>query len=533
MTFSKDLWPPQLRAVQDVADKLSAGLDVCLQSPTGSGKTKMAIELMKWADYEFGGACFYVNRKLLVSQVAERLTAEKLHFGVRSASYSDMYDAEAPLQICSADTERARVYGDAPSWKPHDCGLVVVDEAHIQKGGTMEAILKTHRSNGAKVLLLSATPVNLSTMADVLICGGTMQEYRECGAIVPAVVKSIEQPDMRKVKRSLTGEFVLDGKKRKIYTQTIIGNVIGRWEKYNPDARPTMLYAPGKAESVWMTQQFEKRGVRWCHVDATEAYLDGKRVTLSRTLWQEILQQYIAGAIKGISSRFKLREGIDVPTTYHAILATPIGSIQSFLQTVGRPLRAAEGKDHALITDHGGNYWRHGSPNVDRDWETLWKLKEGAASSLHQDAIRNKEAKEPIRCPECETERRGGNKCPICGHEHAKSSRRIIMENGSITTKEGLLVKTRVEREFHDTQEKWNNLYWGYKRKKLSMSFAQMEAYFVQLHGYWPPRTLNNMPKTYYHWRCPVHTVPYEDLFSDKKDSPDERITATGSAKRT
>lgn len=525
-TLSPTLWKPQVSAIERVMAEVIAGHSVVLQSPTGSGKTMMASELLRWAERELGGGCFYVNRKLLVEQTAKRFEGQGMHFGVRAADHDEMFDPYAPTQICSADTERSRVYGDKPLWKRHDCGIVIVDEAHIQKGETMKRIVADHRANGAGVVFLSATPVGLGKTTDRLVVAGSMREFRECGALVPAVFKTIEQPDMSKVKRTPSGEFDLGERKRKIYTQTIVGNVIKYWREYNPDARPAMLYAPGKAESVWFTEQFINAGVSWCHVDATEAFFSpspgspGKRHTLTRSLWQDILAKYTDGTFKGVSSRFKLREGIDVTSTYQIILATPIGSIQSFLQTVGRGLRsspdASYHKDHCLVTDHGGNYWRHGSPNHDRDWNLLWNMSTSVASKMHEDMIRNGEKTEPIRCPRCKMERVGGIKCPnsACGFEHPKSQREVIMDDGAIVTKDGDLVVKKRKLVRADTQRHWDDMYFGYKRKGLKKSFSQMEAFFVQQHGYWPDRVLNNMPLEPANWYRHVKDVPLADLRS-------------------
>lgn len=510
------LWPAQAKSVRKVASLVLKGKDVCLQSPTGTGKTRMATELLRWAADELGGGSFYVNRKILVEQTAERFRSQGIRFGVRAADHEEGFDPDAAIQICSADTERSRVYGKNPVWDRHDGGLVVVDEAHIQKGETMRKIIADHKANGAQVVLLSATPVGLSKMADEIVIGGTMKEYRDCGALVPAVCKSIEQPDLAKVKRTATGEYDMGAEKRKVYTQTIVGNVIDRWKKYNPDARPTMLYAPGKAESVWFTQKFEDAGVSWCHIDATEAYFGGSRYRLTRSLWQEILEMYTDGTFSGISSRFKLREGVDVPSTYHIILATPIGSLQSYLQTVGRGLRAAPDadyvKDHCLITDHGGNYLRHGSPNIDRDWEAIWTLSSNVASKLHEESIRNGDTPEPIRCPKCSGERLGGIHCPFCGHQHEKSQREVIMEDGKMVTKDGELIPRKVTQKRSNTQKLWDQMYWGFKNKNLKKTFSQMEAFFVQSHGYWPERTLNHMPLESMHWHRRVADVPFDDL---------------------
>lgn len=511
-TIDSRLWEPQRRSVEQVIDHLKNCRDVCLQSPTGSGKTRMAAEIMRWGEKFTGGACFYTNRKALITQTKRAFEDLGMRVGVRAADHEEGFDSMEPLQICSADTERHRVYGDKATWTKHLSGVIVVDEAHIQKGDTMRQIMDDHRSDGANVVLLSATPVGLSSMVDELVVGGTMAEYRACGALVPAVVKSIEEPDMRKVKRTQSGEYVMNGIEKKVYTQAIVGNVIGEYLNQNPDGRPTMLYAPGKAESVWFTEKFMQQGIPWVHVDATDCVLDGKRRILNRNLWDEILGRYKDGSIKGISSRFKLREGIDVPSTYHVILATPIGSLQSYLQTVGRALRTAPNKTHALITDHGGCYLRHGSPNHDRPWDQIFHMSNGVASKLHQNQIRNEEIVEPICCPKCRGERMAGMTCPFCGHTHEKSMRRVIQESGRIVEVEGPMTAKPRRKNRNDTQTQWNNLYYGYKNKRINKTFSQMEAFFFKIHRYWPERNLDNQPLSQVHWHSYPKSVPLNML---------------------
>jgi DNA repair protein RadD len=527
-TLSPDLWGPQARSVQAVIDATSRVDRVCLYSPTGSGKTRMAIELFNWAMSRHVGGIFYVNRKLLVGQTADRVAAAGLPYGIRAADYEDKYDFSAPFQVASIDTERSRV-SKRNIWERHDVGrggVVVVDEAHIQKSDSMWEACEHYKKAGAKVVLLTATPIGLSDWADELIISGRLQEFRDCKALVPAVVRSIEQPDLRKIKRNLTGEYVLDGQKRKIYTQSIVGNVLKKWKQYNPDARPTMLYAPGVDESVWFTQQFEKMGVKWAHIDATDAWVDGKKHKLGRALWDEILGRYKANEIKGLSCRFKLREGIDVPSTYHCILATPIGSLASYIQTVGRVLRySAETPDHVLVTDHGGNYLRHGSPNHDRDWQAWWKLPEHVVSTMHERSISEGKIPEPIRCPKCEGERAGGSKCPHCGYEHAKSVRHVIQENGKMVLREGKLIKPRIERRNPDTQDLWERMFWGWRKSKkcADKTFAQLEGYFAHEHGYHPPRDLSLMPLNRLDWYRKIQDLPMSELSGDPTSKTDPR----------
>jgi superfamily II DNA or RNA helicase len=854
-TLPSYLWTPQRRGIEETIALLEAGKDVCLYGPTGSGKTVQAVELFNWAMSKYWAGCFYLNRRLLIPQTAQKFSDARLPYGIRAADYEDLYDFSAPFQICSADTERSRVY-ERKIWPLHDAQLIIVDEAHLQKTGAMAQILKDYRARGARVVLLTATPIGLSRWADELVISGKMQEYRDCKALVPAIVRSIEQPDMSKVKRNPTGEYVLDGERRRIYTQTIVCSVIDRWKRYNPDARLTMAYWPGVAESVWGTEQFRKIGVNWCHVDATDAVVDGKRAKLTRSLWDEIMERCKKGDIKGISSRFKCldsktrilsqrgwvgmndiqdgevvasfdetngsvvwapikgivrrpvgpqegmyrikgpnmdvrvsgthsmlykfarsakswkrmdaqdlakkkgnyvvpvsgmwdapgvpltdaqlsflgwfitdghhrkdtggvvisqslvqpnyihqhivdaltgcgvkwtsgqykvagysdfktycvskkelervglypyidkqmapqllsmtrcqlevflkaanlgngckrknpswnvqtmeicagnrtfaerlqavcvtrgmkcnvhthsefvhvlyitprrtavdirgtsreaderpgmkrmrlepcdhepgemvwcvetelgtiiterngkvavlgncREGIDLPSAYHCLIATPIGSLASFLQLAGRVLRySPETPDHVLITDHGGAYWLHGSPNHDRPWKDWWSLPEHVVSSLHQQSIKERKEPEPIRCPKCEGERKGGIKCPHCGFEHQKSQRHVIMEDGSMVVREGHLVRPKFTQCKPDTQREWTAMYKGFfnSPKAREKTFAQMEAFFYHKYKYCPPRTLNFMPIDPVDWHRKIRNVPLERLTGAK-----------------
>lgn len=512
--FEPGLWSPQERSIRSVLDAFDAGVRrVLLFSPTGSGKTRMAGELFRHAVHHGHRGVFYVNRKLLVGQTDDRFRGIGLNVGIRAADYDYRFDDSADVQIASADTERARVFKSG-KWDMTDIGdggLVVVDEAHMQKTKVMGDILQYYEGKGARILLLTATPVAMKDWAQTLVVGGKLSEWRSCGALVPIYCYSPSQPDLRKVKRNNVGEFVMDDGKKMEYLQTIAGEVMENMELLN-DGSPIMCYAPGVPESVWLTKKFCDRGHNFVHIDATDAVIDGKRVKMSQPLWDEIMAGVKSGDIKGLSSRFKLREGVDLPMAAHCVLATPVGSLASYLQIVGRVLRASPGKAKSILQDHGGCYHLHGSPNQDRPWDMLWKMSENTASTLNMDQVREGEAKEPIRCPKCGMERTSGSKCIGCGHEASKSLRAIRMESGELTEIEGPIVKPRRRLRKATTAEDWARMYWGLKRKKSKISFKQMEAFFCKEHGYLPPRDMPFMPKHFMDWSNIVHSVEMQDL---------------------
>ncbi len=512
--LSPSLWGPQPRTIRAIIEALDRVDRVCVQSPTGSGKTRMSAELLRWCLSLGHMGSFYINRIMLIEQTSKSFTQQGLYHGIRAANYEHEFDDMAPVQICSSDTEGARVY-KSKRWDRFPAWLMIIDEGHLQRTKTMEKIVEDHLSFGGKVVIFTATPIGMSDWADELIVSGTMAEYRACGALVPAKVFSITSPDMRKVKRNLSGEFIMDGKMKKIFTQHIVGSTISSWKKYNPDGRPTLMYAPGVAESVWLTEQFAKQGVKFIHVDANDCLIDGKRAKLTRPLRREIMEMFKDGKVHGLSSRFLLREGVDAPFVYCGLFATPVGSLASYLQMAGRLIRRSdETPDEVILIDQGGSFLRHGSPNDDRPWHDWWRMPAHAVSESFTNKIRDGKTPEPICCPSCHMERKGGVKCPHCGHEAKKGTRTVVMEDGKLKEYHGQCVKHRYVQQRHNTEELWAKMFWGFKKKGIKKSFAQMYGWFAHEHGYAPPRDLPFMPKREEHWYIYPSQASFNDLHS-------------------
>jgi len=515
MTYEMDagLWEPQKYGLKGVIWAASVGQDTCLQAVTGGGKSRVAAELFRWASSHGKRCCYYINRKLLIGQTIAEFQNKHLDFGVRAAEYEDYYDYKAPIQICSAPTELARVYrnqkrNDRPLWPKFECDIVVIDEAHIQRAATMQEIVDDHRSRGAVAIGMTATPIGVSHMYDNLIVSGTMEDYRKCCSIVPTEVYSFGLPDLRKVKRNSSGEFVLGERDRRNYTQSIVGNVLESWRKQNPDARPTMLFAPGKQESEWFTTQFTRQGVNWCHIDATSAIVDGQKTKLTLPLWREIQERYNDGDIKGISSRFKLREGVSLPKTYCGILATPIGSFASYVQIIGRILRySSETPEHTVINDHGGCYLRHGDPNDTPNWRELWSMSHNQASTKHEKAIKDGDIPEPIRCPNCGRERNAGYTCLSCGHKAQRGTRHVIQEGGVLRKVTGNIIQVKKKRPYRE----WESMFWQWRNAGSKRTMKQLRAVYQKKHGHLPSEA-PIQPKYAQDWDTKICHISMRDL---------------------
>lgn len=520
------LWPHQVRGIEEAKKNILAGVRrQCVTSPTGGGKTKMMVETIDWAQHALGWkTALYTNRRMLTEQMIRMLNEHEVEFGVRASGYDDYERPLKPVQICSSPTENARVFnrrkravevdGREPQWarehwKLHDATLVIIDELHMQRGEVIQKLVDEHVEEGAFIVAFTATPLGVSHIADSLVVAGVPSELRDCKAIVPATVYAPDELDTRKIKRTKTGEFNYQDIVKHVWTPTIFGRVWDHWKLLNPDAKPALGFAPGVAESLWFAQQYEQRGVKAAHVDGDNLYVDGTTYDSDREARRQVLEEFRRGDIPIIWNRFVFREGIDLPYLYHAILATPFGSLLSYLQTVGRVLRySPETPDGVIIQDHGGNWWRHGSPNIDRDWRQWFDKDVRIVTDFQHQQMREKKSPEPIVCPECKAVRSRGSVCPFCGHERKRKVRIVLQTDGRLKEMSGDIFRPRHIREKPNTQSLWRTMYFRARNSKNRMTFNQAEGLFYLENYYYPPRTLAYMPLQDVDWFMPVRDVP-------------------------
>lgn len=501
------LWPHQQRAIDDVLAAIAAGeRKICVTSPTGMGKTRTMAELIDhWCDQGLK-TVLYTNRRLLVEQTSRVMAAHGIDHGMRAAGYED--EGYFPVAVSSIQTEDSRVFRKS-SWQLHNADRVLIDEAHNQTAKVTRKILDAHLSAGAVYVGFTATPLDLEGLYDCLIQAGTMSEGRSCGALIPAWHYAPDEPDLHDVKMQEGVDLTEKQNRKAIMRKGIFGRVWEHWLRLNPERKPTILFAPGVRESIWLAEQFQAQGVSAAHIDGQEVWVNGRLERTSRQAREDVLGASKDGKITVLCNRFVLREGIDAPWLAHGIFATVFGSLQSYLQSGGRLLRAYPGLDSVTIQDHGGNWWRHGSLNADRYWQL------GDTSSvlagLRADRMRAKKEKEPYLC------RCGlvlsSPKCRLCGWEVplTKRSRPVVQTDGTLKEMLGDIYRPRRTTQSPDAQQIWERVY--YRAKKSGMTFRQAEALYAKENNWeWPPRTLRLMPVRERDWFLPVSEVPVSEL---------------------
>jgi DNA repair protein RadD len=461
----RQLWPWIERGIAGVKRAAIAGhRGIVLTAPTGAGKTSAQAELARLARDKGKRCILLVDRKTITDHQTKTLMDRGVFHSVIAADEEDSYDPREPVTLARVQTLQSRVERNKLYYP--DADVVIVDEGHVKR---FWQVAQDYKARGAVVILFTATPIGIkTTLATELITAGTKAECREHGALVEADVFCPNEPNLKGVKKKWDGDYDLKGDK--FYRTYVHADVVGNWKRLNPFALPTILFAPGVRESVWFRDQFTKIGVKAEHLDG-ETGNDERR---------QLFEASAKGDLPIICSCDVLSYGADLPWICHGIMCKPYGTLTSWLQNVGRLLRAHPGKQLCTVQDHAGATRRLCDPNDDIEWK-LDRTDAEMQKARNQRIAGGKE-QEPIFCPKCGKSRKGGPKCPTCGHEHVKSSRAVIYEDGTIERKHGATIKLKQPGE--DNQKLWTSCLFA--ASKAGLTVGQAARMFHGKAGKWP-----------------------------------------------
>lgn len=502
-------WPHQDRGCDGVIGAIARGRRrIVLTAPTGMGKSTMMTSLIKYNSDSFGKTSLYTHRRLLLSQIARDFDAAGIDYGIRASGHRPSLLRDT--QIGMTQTEGKAVLTHE-SRTIHDASMVLSDELHAQGGGTLQRLHQMHYDAGASIIGVTATPLDLQGDWDELIVAGTTSEGVRCGALVKAYTYCPDEPDMRHIKNYKIGEDLTDKSNRAaIMRPGVFGRVLKHWKALNPDRKPTILFAPDVAGSIYFAEQFHKEGFRSAHIDAKQIWHRGEYIESSDENRQMILKMVETGEIEVICNRFVLREGINLPMIAHVIFACVFGSLTTYLQAGGRGLRAHHSLDRICCQDHGANFWRHGSLNEDREWKLGMTCAKEAAARM--DNLRENGEREPILCAKCGAGRLSGDTCHACGYRSHAKSRKVVQIDGTLQLVEGPTLRPRRRKLKEDTEKKWRSVVHAAGTEKWDTTFLAAEAFFAHKYGYFPPRDLPLMPKDAIGWAGKVRTTPKDEL---------------------
>ncbi|MBF0417967.1 MAG: DEAD/DEAH box helicase [Magnetococcales bacterium] len=323
----------QLRGYQlRVIDKASMRTQGVIESPTGSGKTITALELIRRVGHR---AVVLVHSQLLARQWGHVI---KTILGLKAGQIGDgVWEEGAEITVAMMQTLVARP--DQAKLFAQKIGMVVVDECHHAPATTFAKVIgmfpALHRFG------FTATPDRGDGLGEIVnrLIGDTIavvspHEVQEVGGIVSVVVEahrtgrtySNVSPDDKRAYSKLLEAIVTDQGRNQMIARLAM----------SMNARQTLV----------LTDRVE-------HAETLAGQIMGSLLVHGKLPAKERNERMskMATAKVVVGTKGLLGEGLDCSVWDTLILATPISGETPLLQAVGRVIRPAPGKGKALVID--------------------------------------------------------------------------------------------------------------------------------------------------------------------------------------
>lgn len=348
----------QLRALDVAREHVRAGVQsVLLCMPTGTGKTRTAVQACVGHVCLGGIALFIAPRRELVAQAKSALEAAGLVLE-REVFVRTIQELSMPGAFVPPAT------------------LVVLDEARHYVADAWSRI-RTALPD-AVYLGLDATPER--------------GDGRGLGGMFDVLVEAIT------VRAAIDAGF------------------LARCEVLRPERALSPSELAQDPFDAYMLRAHGSSAVVFCHSIESARSLaerfDGAGVS-ARAVWGEMptnerdytLERFAEGSLRVLTNMHLLTEGWDAPITETVILARGFPTPGVMLQAAGRGLRPYPGKKRCLLLDLTGCTHLHGEPDEERTWHL-----DGRAARRKTDGI-------DVRwCPVCGAVVLAGVPCEQCGY---------------------------------------------------------------------------------------------------------------------
>ena len=362
----KTLLDYQQENKQNIYDAWSLSNSVMLQMPTGTGKTRLFVSIIKdifhySRDKKMAlKILIMVHRTELIEQIGKTLGVNyNLAYGIIQAGEKER--REFPIQLASVQTLTRRL----DNWTEKEFDFIIVDEAHHIKAESYQKIIKAFPL--AKLLGVTATPVRLdgcgftdtfeklivSPNVRSFIRNGYLSEYEYYS--VPR--NSFIQKEIYSIKKFSQGDYAESELERVCDNMQIRSQVVKTYLDF-AKGKKGIVYTINKAHNYNLALQFNRNGVPTIAIDSDTP----------KEQREHYIEQFRKGEYKIICNVNLFTEGFDCPDIEFIQLARPTKSLALYLQQVGRGLRISEGKEKALFLDNVGLYNTFGFPSSYRKW---------------------------------------------------------------------------------------------------------------------------------------------------------------------
>ncbi|QQT26846.1 DEAD/DEAH box helicase [Sphingobacterium spiritivorum] len=402
------LRPYQAEFVKNLAVALRDHRRVIACAPTGSGKTKMFIDVA-YKSISNGRAVVIISE---TTKIFDQIIGEA--GGIEIANGKKHVHIKAgQLYIAMAQTLTRRPLILEQLAQLEFPPLIIVDEAHI--GTPSNIIRRLIEVSNPYILGFTATPDGrvakhlaelyntcvICCQVDELIQQGFLCSYQHL-ARTKADTDILEMRNGEYTEQSQTAAFstsaVYDGIFEDLRSATF---------------KKCMIFVSSIKHAREMNQRLQDEG--FASVEY-HSQLENSSYELAKFTGLGLANICVSVA--------SLTKGFDAPAVDLVILNRATTSLPLYLQMIGRgsrPVWSADGtplKTHFRVLDYGGNWERHGLYFEDRDWENMWEVTKRSKKG---------QGVAPVAlCSECESIIPSSVRiCQYCGHERPLTEKEL------------------------------------------------------------------------------------------------------------
>lgn len=339
---------------------------VMLQMPTGTGKTRLFVSLIRDIRQADADARILIvaHRTELIGQISRALS---VHYGMEHHVLGNgNAAASAPILLASIQMLARRIGKDA---RLQTFGYIIIDEAHHSLAPTYRKMLEA--CPAARVLGVTATPCRLKRASFAALYGqlveaAPMRQFLHEGYLAPYRLFTVSDRAAALSRINRLTKFGADGDYRAQDLQELLDTdaeteLLYDCYRLHAAGKKGLVYAVSRAHAARIAALFRHKGVAAAAIDC-DTPQEERQALIARFKEKD-------GGVDVLVNVELFTEGFDCPGIGFVMLARPTRSLALYLQQVGRALRPTPGGGEVVILDCAGLYNRFGLPERRRDWQ--------------------------------------------------------------------------------------------------------------------------------------------------------------------
>ena len=446
---------------------------VLMCAPTGFGKTVTTAAIADLASRKGKKVWIIMSGRTLVFQMSDTLVDARVPHTMLMNDSDSAFDPKEAVAVISKDTFSSR-RDNSLALSGYQPDMWIVDEADVCISADWQKILKLAPMR----IGLTATPCDgegkgLGHTYTALVVAATYSELIKDGRLVDVPdtkCYSPNRPSLLGLKTS-GGDFNQKAASHLMDTPQLVGDIVTHWKRLGEDL-PTLVCCTNKSHTAHVCEEFRAAGI------AAEFVVD----STTQPEREKIFRNTRDGSNKVIVNCATLTRGFDLPEIGCLVIAKPTKRLRTYIQMVGRALRAHASKTYAIVIDHSGSVWEHGWPTIDRHWSLNTDQK---VEDLPENTKPREE--QPDRfCPKCTALLpKNAKVCPnpSCGYQKTLKGQPAKTADGTLINVKKKEVADK-ENTKRPAQSVWNQMLGMVAHR--GGKYTQASVLFHKKTGMWP-----------------------------------------------